>query len=93
MCQFRSEENICFGIGVYKKGRFTNIRKSSCIISNFCGDNGFVYIHNKNIKGDCLYQDSLHLLETGKKILERNFVFVLNECFLEMNTHHPPVRF
>ena len=35
----------------------------------------------------------LDLLDTGKKILERNFIFVLNECFLEMNTHHPPVGF
>ena len=63
------------------------------LLSNFCGDNGFVYIDNRNIKGDCLYQDGLHLLDTGKKILERNFIFVLNECFLEMYTHHPPVRF
>ena len=69
------------------------LERVHALLSNFCGDNGFVYIHNKNLKGDCLYQDSLHLLETGKKILERNFVFVLNECFLEMNTHHPPVRF
>ena len=63
------------------------------LLSNFCGDNGFVYIDNRNIKGDCLYQDGLHLLDTGKKILERNFIFVLNECFLEMHTHHSPVRF
>ena len=43
------------------------------LLSNFCGDNGFVYIDNRNIKGDCLYQDGLQLLDTGKKILERNF--------------------
>ena len=63
------------------------------LLSNFCGDNGFVYIDNRNIKGDCLYQDGLHLLDTGKKILERNFIFVLIECFSEMHTHHLPVRF
>ena len=63
------------------------------LLSNFCGDNGFVYIDNRNIKGHCSYQDELHLLDTGKKILERNFNFVLNECFLETHTHHPPVRF
>ena len=43
------------------------------LLSNFCGDNGFVYIDNRSIKGDCLYQDGLQLLDTGKKILERNF--------------------
>ena len=55
------------------------------LISNFCGDNLFVYINNRNIKGYCLYQDSLHLLDTGKRILERSFIFVLNECFLEIH--------
>ena len=73
MCQFWSDENICFGIGVSNNGRFTNIRKSSCFL-NFCGDNGFVYTDNRNIKGDCLYQDGLHLLDTGKKILEPDFI-------------------
>ena len=28
-------KKICFGIGVYKKGRLTNIRKSSCITFKF----------------------------------------------------------
>ena len=63
------------------------------LLSNFCGDNGFVYIDNRSVKSDGLYQDGLHLLDNGKKILERNFIFVLNECFLEMHTHHPPVIF
>ena len=63
------------------------------LLSNFCEDNGFVYIDNRNMKGDCLYQDGLHLVDTGKKILERNVIFDLNESFLEMHTDHPPVRF
>ena len=68
------------------------LERVHALLSNFYGDNGFVYIDNGNIKGDCLYQDGLHLLDTSKKILERNFIFVLN-VFLEMKTHHPPVRF
>ena len=35
MCRFWSEENICFGIGVYDKRRFSNIRKISCITFEF----------------------------------------------------------
>ena len=66
------------------------LERVHALLSNFCGDNGFVYIDNKNIKGDCLYQGDLHWLGTSKKILERNFIFVLNECFLEMNTQHSP---
>ena len=45
----------------------------------------------------CLYQYGLQLLDTGrlvnKKVLELKFIFVWNECFSEMHTHHPPVRF
>ena len=63
------------------------------LLSNFEGNNGFAYIDNRNTKGDRLYQDGLHLLDTGKKILERNFVFVLNEYFLGMHTHHPRLSF
>ena len=48
-----------------------------------------------------LYQDGLHLLERGKRLLAKSFIFVLNNFlnmqtyprFLEMNTHHPPVKF
>ena len=96
-----TEKCVSFGVKkIYVSGLvFTRrvdlptLERVHALLSNFCGDNGFVYIDNRNITGDCLYQDGLHLLETGKNILERNFIFVLNECFLEMNTYHPPVRF
>ena len=46
------------------------------LLSIFCEDNGFVYIDNRNIKGNFLYQDGLQLLDIGKKILERRlFLF------------------
>ena len=67
------------------------------LFPNFCINDGFVYIDNKNIESACLYQYGLQLLDTGtlvnKKVLERKFIFVWNECFSEMHTHHPPVRF
>ena len=50
------------------------------LFSNICRDNGFVFIDNRNIKGDCLYQGGLHLLDTEsyRKILikEGNIGFV-----------------
>ena len=69
------------------------LEKVHALLSSFCGDNGFVYSDNRNVIGDCLYRHGLHLLDTAEKILERNFPFVLNECFLEVHTHHPHVRF
>ena len=92
-----TEKCVSFGVKkIYVSGlvftrrvNLPTLERVHALLSN----NGFVYIDNMNITGDCLYQDGLHLLETGKNILERNFVFVLNECFLEMNKYHPPVRF
>ena len=67
------------------------------LFPNFCINDGLVYIDNRNVEDDCLYQYGLHLLNTGilvsKKVLERNFIFVWNECFPEMHTHQPLVRF
>ena len=68
-------------------------KESSFITFKFLWRYAFAYIDNRNIKDDCLYQGGLRLLDTGKKILERNVIFALNECFLEMHTHHPPIRF
>ena len=50
------------------------IERAHVLLSNFLGDTGFVYIDDRKIKCDCLYQDGLHLLDTVKKILERNFI-------------------
>ena len=81
------------GLVITRREDLPTLERVYALHSNFCADNGFVYIDNRNIKGDCLFQDGLHLLDTGKKILELNSIFVLNECFLKMNTHHPLVRF
>ena len=86
-----TEKCVSFGVKkIYVSGlvftrrvNLPTLERVHALLSRFCGDNGFVYIDNRNITGDCLYQDSLHLLNTGKNILERNFIFVLNECFLE----------
>ena len=66
-----------------------------------CKKNGIVFIDNGNISNMDLYQDGLHLLERGKRLLANNFIFALNNFlkfhthypFLEKNTHHPPARF
>ena len=40
-----------------------------------------IYIDNRNIYGIYLYKDELHLVESGKTILVRNFIFYLNNYF------------
>ena len=44
------------------------------LISNYCRENAYFYIDNRNIRGFCLYKDGLHLLEVGKKILANNLL-------------------
>ena len=64
------------------------------LFPNFCINDGFVYINNRNIEGDCFYQYGLQLLDTGglvsKKVLERKFIFfgmnVFQKC---IRTIHP----
>ena len=60
------------------------------LISNYCPEKACFYIDNRNIRGFCLYKDSLHLLG-GKKILANNFILNLNNFFLDTHTHHPPI--
>ena len=46
----------------------STLERVHILLLNFRGDNGFAYIDNKNIKVDCLYEDSLHLLDAGRNI-------------------------
>ena len=84
MCQFRSEKNIYIsGLLFTARVVLPTLERGHVLISNFCGDYCFVYIDNKNIKSDCLYQDGLHLLDTGKYgsllapfVSQKNMTFV-----------------
>ena len=40
--------------------------------------NGFVYIDNKEINGEHVWKDGIHLQENGKIILARNFIYHIN---------------
>ena len=47
-----------------------------------------ININNRNIRGVHLYQDSLHLLQSKKKVLLNIFISCLNRTFL-MHQQHP----
>ena len=86
MRQFWNEENLHIRISTYNEDRRINIRKSSHVTLSFYGDNTIADIDIRNIKGDFLYQDGLH-----EKILERNFIWALNESF-KRNPYTPSTR-
>ena len=45
---------------------------------SLCEKINIIYIDNRNIFGVHLFKDGLHLLESGKQILAKNFIFNLN---------------
>ena len=55
-------------------------------LSTSCSGYGLTYIDNRNIREVHLCQHSLHLLQSGKKVLCNNFVSYLNSNFL-MHPH------
>ena len=52
--------------------------RAHSLISNYCRENAYFYIDNRNIRGFCLHKDGVRLLESGKKILANNFIVNLN---------------
>ena len=42
------------------------------------------YIDNRNIRETHLFQNGLHLLDTGKRILANNFIFNLNNFLYQI---------
>ena len=77
------------------------LEKIHVVIQNFCQENGWFYVDNRNIRGKHLYKDGLHLMEEGKIILARNLIFCLNKAtsnyfldgnFLGKHTHHATVK-
>ena len=86
-----SWENACVGLVYTARVSLPILERVHSLISNYCRENACFYIDNRNIRGFCLYKDGLLLLESGKKILDNNFIVNLNKFFLDTHTHHPPI--
>ena len=74
-----------FVSGIAFKLPYTVIKKVNEKIVHMCKKNDIVFIDKRNISNMDLYQDRLHLLERGKCLLGKNFIFTLND-FLNMHT-------
>ena len=56
-------------------------------LKEICLTNDLVFIDNSNIFSTNLYKDGIHLLESGKVVLARNFISCLNN-FLKLKVRH-----
>ena len=65
------------------------LEKNNVMIQTFCQKYCWFYVDKRNIRGNYLYKDDLHLMEEGKIILARNLIFCLNKAtsknFLDYN--------
>jgi lysophospholipase L1-like esterase len=59
-----------------------SLRKRVAEINNIlqekCTERGYVYIDNSNVIYDHLWDDGIHLVESGKAVLANNFIFAVN---------------
>ena len=84
---FRVMDPFFSRIAFNKRLPYNIIQNVNEKIVDMCKKNGIVLIDNGNISNMDLYEVGLHLLDRGKCLLTKNFIFVLNN-FLNMHTLH-----
>ena len=89
---FGVSQVIVSGIAYNKKVANSFVDEVNSKIISMCEYNTLGYINNGNISNIHLFDDNLHLLESGKCILANNFICRLN-YFLRTHLHHPNVHF
>ena len=60
-------------------------------ISFMCKNNNFIFVDNSNISNIHLFDDGLHLVESGRCILANNVIDRINN-FLLTHRHHPIIH-
>ena len=60
-------------------------------ISFMCKNNNFIFVDNSNISNIHLFDDGLHLVESGRCILANNVIDRINN-FLLTHRHHPNIH-
>ena len=60
-------------------------------ISFMCKNNNFIFVDNSNISNIHLFDDGLHLVESGRCILANNVIDFINN-FLLTHLHHPNIQ-
>ena len=89
---FGVSQVIVSGIVYNKKVANSFVDEVNSKIISMCEHNTLGYINNGNISNIHLFDDGLHLLESGMCILANNFICRLN-YFLRTHLHHPNVHF
>ena len=60
-------------------------------MSFMCKNNTFIFVDNSNISNVHLFDEGLHLVESGRCILANNVIGCINN-FLLKRRHHPNIH-
>ena len=77
-CSFGVKRIFLSGITITTRISCQQLEEIHEQLVSLCEKINIIYIDNKNIFGIHIFKDGLHLLESGKQILAKNFIFNLN---------------
>ena len=77
-CNYNVRNILLSGLVYTKRVELSVLENLHLKLVELCSQYGVIYIDNRNIYGMHLYQDNLHLLHSGKRILLNNFISNLN---------------
>ena len=83
MCRGYGVNEIFVSFLICRKKNYLNekVTRINFLLNLICKEKGFVFIDNRNINIDDLWEDGLHLIEQGKAKLARNFIHFLNSSY------------
>lgn len=83
MCREYGVNEVFVSSLICRTNKYLNekVTRINFLLNCICREKGFIFIDNKNIEFDDLYEDGLHLLEKGKIKLARNFIDFLNNFY------------
>jgi len=78
------------GIAINNRLSNTKINEANQKIANMCNEKLYTFIDNSNIGYNNVFEDGLHLEDSGKRLLAINFINSLNNFLCYSLNSFPP---
>ena len=88
---FGVKQIIISGLTITMRLKASFIYQLNKSIKELCRKHGYSFIDNSNLSSENLWQDRLHLNNSGKGVLLKNYVVTLNDSYFLV--HLLPSRF
>ena len=83
LCHDYGVSDIFISAMICRKGKFSNgkVKRVNFLLKHIYEENGYFFIDSNNIEIKDLWNDGIHLLESGKTKLAENFTYFLNNSY------------